>query len=258
MDFTKREFEMSENEIYERFAKWLGKSWFGVPESPDSMEIIKARYTAEEADFLTGMPYKLTKLADLSELKQIDESELGVLLDDMAQKGLVWRSVYEDGVRYSLNDLFFVIMRSTFWPGREDKTSVSVAKQTNKYYYSGLFEDLNKMSLGGLRTVPIHTTVEDTREIRPYEDVVAILDKFEYFTVSACPCRQRKKLDPDYEESKKPSEVCLHFDDLGRYIVGSGMGREITREETEAILKKSANAGLVHGVSNWEQKPDTI
>ncbi len=204
------------------------------------------------------MPYRPTKLSEIAVLKQLDETELGDRLDNMARKGLVRRSVGEDGARYALNDLFFLIMRSTFWPGREDETTVNVARQTNTYYYSGMFTDFNKMTVGGLRTVPIKTTVEDTREIRPYEDVVGLLDRFEYYTVSDCPCRQRKKQDPDYEESKKPLEVCLHFDDLGKYIVENGMGREINREETEAILEKSAKAGPVHGVSNWEQKPDTI
>jgi len=55
-----------------------------------------------------------------------------------------------------------------------------------------------------------------------------------------------------------PLEVCLHFDALGRYIVENDMGREITREETEEILAKSAKAGLVHALSNWQDKPDTI
>lgn len=36
------------------------------------------------------------------------------------------------------------------------------------------------------------------------------------------------------------------------------MGREITREETEEILRQSAEAGLVHGVSNMQEGPDTI
>ena len=35
------------------------------------------------------------------------------------------------------------------------------------------------------------------------------------------------------------------------------MGRQISRKEAGEILRKSAEAGLVHGVSNWQQ-PDTI
>jgi len=40
--------------------------------------------------------------------------------------------------------------------------------------------------------------------------------------------------------------------------VENGMGREITKEETFDILKKAADEGLVHGLSNWKEKPDTI
>jgi Pyruvate/2-oxoacid:ferredoxin oxidoreductase delta subunit len=59
-------------------------------------------------------------------------------------------------------------------------------------------------------------------------------------------------------ESPFPTEVCLHFNELGKYIVNNGLGREIAREETLEILKKAADAGLVHGISNTEENPETI
>jgi len=40
--------------------------------------------------------------------------------------------------------------------------------------------------------------------------------------------------------------------------VENGMGREITRRETEEILRRSAELGLIHGISNQQEKPDTI
>ena len=51
-------------------------------------------------------------------------------------------------------------------------------------------------------------------------------------------------------------ENCLHFNELGRYIVKNGLGREITKEETLEILKEAADAGLVHGLQNTEEAPD--
>ena len=36
------------------------------------------------------------------------------------------------------------------------------------------------------------------------------------------------------------------------------LGREITKEETLEILKNAADAGLVHGISNMEENPDTL
>jgi len=133
-----------------------------------------------------------------------------------------------------------------------------MAPLANKYAYSGFFDEYANTRAKGLRALPIHEVIEDKRQIMPYDEVAKVLDSREYYAVSVCPCRHRHNIDPDYAESTYPMEVCLHFDRLGRYTVESGMGREITREEADEILRKSAEAGLVHGVSPWEEGVDTI
>jgi formate hydrogenlyase subunit 6/NADH:ubiquinone oxidoreductase subunit I len=65
-------------------------------------------------------------------------------------------------------------------------------------------------------------------------------------------------VDPDSAECKHPEEVCLHFGNLAHYLVDNGMGREITKEEAQDILKVAADAGLVHAISNWQKDADTI
>lgn len=246
-------------EIYEKFIEWLGKTWWGLPESDQLMPIIKARYTVEEAEFLTGMPFSGSTLEELAEAKKRDPKELGPWLDDLARKGIIFRRQSGDSTRYSLNDSYFVFLRSSFWPGKDDdEASRKMAPHVNKYFFDGFYDQYVTVHAKGLRALPIQQTIEDTRQILPYEDVVQVLDNFEYFTVSTCPCRQRKKLDDESHTCRKPMGNCLHFDILGRYCVENDMGREITREEAEQILKESADAGLVHGVSNWREKPDTI
>jgi len=249
---------MSDQEIYQKFIEWLGKTWWGLPQSEHLMPMIQARYLVEEADFLTGMPFAGTTLDDLAKAKGRDPQELRPYLDTLAAKGVIWRSEKDGTFRYSLNDSYFVFFRSSFWPQLEDEASREIARHTNKYFYDGFYDQYITAHAKGLRTLPIHKTIEDTRQILPYEDVVQVLDNFEYFTVSACPCRHRKNLDDDSHTCQKPVGNCLHFDALGRYCVENGLGREITREETEQILKESADAGLVHGISNWHDKPDTI
>lgn len=249
---------MSEQEIYEKFIEWLGKTWWGLPDSNQLMPMIKARYTVEEAEFLTGMPFKGSTLEELAEAKGRDPGELGPWLDEMARKGIIFRSQRADSIRYSLNDSFFVFLRSAFWPGNDDEDSRKMAPHVNRYYFDGFYDQYVTVHAKGLRALPINRTIEDTRQILPYEDVVQVLDKFEYFTVSTCPCRHRKNLDDESHTCQKPMGNCLHFDTLGRYCVENGLGREITRQEAEQILKESADAGLVHGISNWREKPDTI
>ncbi len=249
---------MSEEETYEHLRDWLKKTWYAVPEAEELLPLIKATYTPEEASLLTGMPFKGMNLEELAEMKQVEPEELRQRLDEMAEKGQVFRTVKGDTVRYSLNDAFFVDYRSAFWPGRTDERTKAIAPLANQYYYHGLWDQWDHTRHKGLRTLPVQGTIDDTREILPYEEVLKVLDQHDYFTVSICPCKHRKNMDPDFADCEYPTEVCLHFGRLGHYIVENGMGREITRQETEEILRKSAEAGLVHGVSNMQEAPDTL
>ncbi len=83
-----------------------------------------------------------------------------------------------------------------------------------------------------------------------YEDVLQYVEREEYHSVSSCACRHRHNVDPNVETCKHDTETCLHFGKLGYYMFQQGMGRQITRDETLVILKRAADAGLVHGISN--------
>jgi electron transport complex protein RnfB len=248
---------MSE-ELYKAFIDWLRKTWWELPEGGDLIPMIRARYTPEEARFLTGMSFSGKTLQQIAEARGTTPDSLAVTLDALVKKGLVYSYRGGDTTRYRLNDAFFVFLRSAFWSGGTDAGTKAIAPLVNRYYMNGMFEQYGDVEAKGLRALPINETIEDTREVRPYEDVVRVIDDRDYYAVSICPCRHRHNIDPDVPDCKHPDEVCLHFDELGRYTVEYGMGREITRDEALAILKKSAEAGLVHGVSNWEKEPDTI
>jgi len=196
-------------------------------------------------------------------MKQMDPVDLNRRLDALAKKGLVYRTVKGESIRYKVNDSFFIYYRSAFWAGRSDARIRAMAPLVNQYYYHGFFDQYDLTHLKGLRVLPVQEAIEDTRQILPYEEVVKVLDSVEYFTVSTCPCRHRKNIDPDSPNCEYPGpagsiEVCLHFGRLGHYIVENGLGREITRRETEEILRQCAEAGLVHAMSNQQEGVDTI
>ncbi|NVM25534.1 MAG: 4Fe-4S binding protein [Desulfobacterales bacterium] len=249
---------MSEKEIYGRFIDWMNQTWWGLPEADELMPLIMARYTPEEAALLTGIPFSGRNLEELAEMKRMDPADLDLKLHALAKKGAVFRTVRPETVRYSLNDSFFVFYRSAFWSGRTDEDSKAMAPLMNKYHLHGFMDQYAEVHTKGLRALPIEKTIQDTRHILPYEDVVKVLDAQEYFSVSTCPCKHRKNLDPDSPNCRHPTEVCLHFGRLGQYIDEHGLGRQITREEARDILAQAAESGLVHGVSNWQHGVDTI
>ncbi len=249
---------MGKEEIYRGLIDWLNQSWWGLPESAELIPLIKARYTPEEASLLTGIPFSGKTLQELAQMKEMDPVELGVLLDSLAGKGVVFRSLQDQTVRYALNDSFFVFLRSAFWRGRKDEAGEAIASLMNRYFLQGFFDPFAGSPVSGLRTLPIRETIEDPRSILPYEDVAQFLEAQDYCTVSTCPCRHRKNLDPESPDCKHPTENCLHFGRLGHYLVENGLGREITRQDAHKILREAAESGLVHGLSNQQRGADTI
>lgn len=249
---------MTDDKIYREFIDWLGRTWWKLQESEDLMPVIKAWYSPEEAALLTGMPFSSRSLEELAGNKGMDPAELDYRLHQLAQKGVVFRAKKGDTVRYSLNDSFFVFLRSAFWPGGEDEAAREMAPLVNRYFKSAFMDQYADVHVKGLRALPIQKTIADTRRILPYEDVAQVLDQLDYFSVSVCPCRHRHNLDPDHQECDHPTEVCLHFGRLGRYIDDHGLGRNITLKNAHEILALAADSGLVHGVSNWRQGVDTI
>jgi NAD-dependent dihydropyrimidine dehydrogenase PreA subunit len=249
---------MSANEIYSRFIAWLDKGWWHLPASEHLLSSIKAFFTPEEAALLTGFPFKPTELKELANLKGLEPDDLAAKLNALARKGAVWRTERGGSILYNLNDAFFIFFRGPFSAIHLDQAAMAMAPPLNRYFLEGLMDQLAPVHTKPLRTIPIAKTVEDPRRIMPYEDVMAVVESQDFLSLSNCACRQRKRVDPDSAQCEHPEEVCLHFGDLAHYLVDNGLSRQITKEEAKDVLKVTADAGLVHAVSNRQKGVDTI
>lgn len=74
--------------------------------------------------------------------------------------------------------------------------------------------------------------------------------------MATCPCCHRKNLGPDTPSCKFPTDNCLHFGDLARYMVERGLVREITRRDAREKLEEAAEVRSVDGISNWRKGVD--
>ncbi len=248
---------MSEQEVYFRLIDWLKQHWLPLPDTDKLIPIVKAAFTPEEASLLIGIPFSGRNLEELAEIKQMDPAELRQRLDALAKKGAIFRTVEGNTINYSIKGANFILNRANFWSGRADERTKTMAPLANQYY-PHFFDVYKHTHHKVLRALPIEGTIEDTRQILPYEEVAKVLDIKEYFCVATCACRHRKNLTPDLPSCKYSTENCLHFDRLAHYIVENDLGREITREEAHEILRKSAEEGLVHGLDNYQKGAETI
>jgi len=247
------------DDAYKQFIEHMNSWIYGFPDSKYLLPMLKMRITPEEAELLSKIPFLPHTIEQLSNRLELPQDQLMEELNKFARKGIAFRAVGRTAIRYSLRDSLFMFYRMPGWKGEEKEWDNKLAPLLNNYYTEAYGEVFLGHPTKGLRTVPINKTIENNTKIMPYEEIVKIIENFEYYTVATCACRQRRRLDPKYEDNcKHETENCLHFDLLGKYKVQNGIGREITKEETLEILKRAADAGLIHGVSNSLEKMDTI
>jgi electron transport complex protein RnfB len=247
-------------DVYEELIEWLKQYDEGLTHSDDMVALMKARYTPEDAALLTGIPIRYNAIEDLAELKGMSVEELQPRLDALARKGVVWKVFKYGKTRYRICDTYTIFYRSVYWGGGRNSEHYTMAPFLNRTFET-YFERFADSHTKGLRTLPIETTVGDTRGILPFEDVLKVLDDQDYFCVGNCSCKAKHNLDPDHENcSHYPyEENCVHFGNFARYMVENGHGRELSREECRDVLLRCADEGMVHGVSNWlEPAVDTI
>jgi H+/Na+-translocating ferredoxin:NAD+ oxidoreductase subunit B len=237
-----------------RFRTWL----FDLPEGETLQPMMTERFTPEEAAFLAAIPFLAHTLPQLADRMGRPAEALLADMQPYLEKGLIYEKESKVGALYSLSDQLFMFYRMPGWKGEDDDWNRRLAPLINQYYTQNYLHDFMGHPTKGLRAIPVAGTVPDTRQILPYEDVLAYVEQEDYHTVSTCACRHRHNLDPESEPCRHEMLNCLHFGKLGRYIVKYGMGKEITREETLEILKDAADAGLVHGISNSKKGMDTI
>ena len=249
---------MDKEKAYQDLIKHTNNWLFEMPENDLLMELLEMRFTPEEAAFLSKFPHFPHTLEELSERLEVPANELEKSLEPMIYKGFIYKLEVKTAVRYTFTDPIFFFGRLPGWRGVDDEFNRKFAPLFNKYYDQYMGADFLGHPTKGLRAIPVAKTVEDSRQIAPYDDVVAFVEKEDYHTVSYCPCRHGHNMDPANEPCPHEQEVCLHFGKLGRYIVNHGMGREITKQETLEILKRCADAGLVHAISNTKHGMDTI
>ncbi|GAH96858.1 unnamed protein product, partial [marine sediment metagenome] len=79
------------------------------------------RFTPEEAEFLSKIPFLPHTAEELSEKVGIPVVKLTEKLDVFAQKGMIFRVEGRSAIRYSLPDSLFLFYRSIGWAGLDDE-----------------------------------------------------------------------------------------------------------------------------------------
>lgn len=248
---------MEDAKLYEKLAKHLDQGVIGSPKSPALLEIIKILFPIDQAEIAVKLPMQNRTLSELKELFPKKTEALEDILNSMAKRGTVYTSQRPGQERkYRLLPSVVGWAETPFWPGKDTEHTRKLAPLWLKYREEAFGEELTRGDMPVMRVVPVSRTLQDSREVLPFDALKPKIEAASYRAVAYCPCRMMKR--SVGEGCEYTLENCLHFGSMGRYMVEHAMAREITAEETLKILKEANQEGLVHIIDNVEGHMSTI
>ena len=107
------------------------------------------------------------------------------------------------------------------------------------------------VGIGLMRVIPIESAIDGNSRKASYEEVSYYLNENTIFSVSDCSCRTvREAMGEGCGHLKE--DMCIQLGHAAEYYIRTGRGREITREEAFAIIKRAEENGLMHQIPNTD------
>lgn len=246
--------------VYQKLRKRLDRYPIGAPESKTMYDILKTIYTTEEAEVASKMPMRFSTLEDLSKKINKEKKKLELVLENMAEKGLVFDFERNAKKYYMLSPTVvgffeFSLMRVT------DKFNQEKLAKLYKKLFHGDDIFLNNVFQGETqigRTLINETTLveEDYAEILDYEKASYIVDSAKKFSVGLCYCRHKSLHNGD--KCKFELENCMSFNKSADFLIRRGIAKEISKTQAKEIFEQSRSVGLVQIGDNVQRNLNYI
>jgi ferredoxin len=233
-----------EKSSYKKLAERLDALPNGFPPTEDGVELrmLEKLFTPEEAELASQL--RLTREIPEQVARRLGRETAGVraLLKGMAHKGLIAAGKAEGGLGYGL--LPFVVGIYENQAGNIDKEFALLFES----YYKQAFAKVMTTQPQYHRVIPVNESIKVDMEVRPFESAADLINHAQAWGVLDCICRVQKALIG--EGCDHPLDVCMTLANTPNAFDSNPVIRALTREESLATLKRAADAGLVHSVSN--------
>ncbi len=234
----------------------LHKNPIGAPPAEELFEILRLRFTEEEAEIGARMPMTPAPLEKISRRIGQEPDRLEAKLERMAEKGLVLDFELNGTRFYMLAPTVIGFFEFTFMRLHKDLPNKKLADLLSSYMFDN--PEFAQHAFGGNtqigRTLVHEKTLSDEirAEILPYEQTTEILKKAELRAVSLCYCRHKALHHGN--PCKKPMEVCTSLNDSADWVIRRGYGREVSAEEALDIAAMTRDNCMVHIGDNVQNR----
>jgi electron transport complex protein RnfB len=237
---------MSE-EIYGRLREFLDKLPGGYPATDVGIEIriLKKLFSPEDAELVMKLKPQPEELSSIAERLGIGEAEAGEKLEDLAKRGLIFRTREGDKVAYQAFQ--FIVGIYEFQLPYLDREFSEMMEE----YFPYLGMSLGVLKTKQLRVAPVDSSVDALPTVAPYNNIREMVKKEKLILNNPCICRKEQELLGN--KCDRPRDLCFSFGKFAQYGLDNGTGTQVTPEEALELLDKAEEAALVMSPSNTQE-----
>jgi Fe-S-cluster-containing hydrogenase component 2 len=247
---------MENGNVHEALAEHMACLSMGPVPNERLVDILKANFSDEEARAAlcvpnTCIPLKLTAIDAITPPKGMSKETLIDLLEGLAARGLLISGMVDGVPGYTLLHLGFGFPQTFFWKGEDTPHSRAMAGMLAKYFNPKMSRERHDTDPKAYRYIPIGKSIKNLPQgVLPYNEMEKVIADARVIALGHCPCRMGFVLAG--RGCKHPTEVCMKFNDMARFVIDKGFAREISKEEAMGVIRLSEEMGLVHFVDNAE------
>ncbi len=225
-------------------------------EDPEYILLDRSLESDEQAEIMLKMGLRKPKtLQEIARITGKDEKHVEELLEKAAATGAI--EYHRENPQRE--KLYYVQL---FVPGIAEMTNMvrwqfdkypELGEQFNKMTYLPLAGKTHLMPPGGagigMHVIPVEKAIGMEKSSLPIEHISHWLDKYNNFSVGYCSCRNARRVTGE-GSGEIQDDCCIGLGDYADYLVETGKGRYITKEEVLQICQRAEDNGYVHQITN--------
>jgi Pyruvate/2-oxoacid:ferredoxin oxidoreductase delta subunit len=243
---------MAEN-VYHALCETLAKRRGRYPgkDIPEFYALVGELFTPEEAEVYNAIPKGYHPAEAIAKVLGKEATAVSRILEGMADKGLCTAGSMGEMTFYGAPTFVPGIFEFQFMRGTNSERDKKIARLIHAYKAAvDTGQGPVKITYPTTRVIPVDRKIQTDNAIHTYHQVASYIEKYHPLAVSTCFCRHEAKLIDEKDDCGNPDEVCMQFGMGAQFVIDRKLGRQISKEEAFAILKKSEEAGLVHASIN--------
>ena len=226
-------------------------------EDPEYIILNRALESDEQAEIMLKMGLRQPKtLEEIAKITGKDPKHVEELLEKACMTGAV--EYHRENPQHEKQ--YYV---QVFVPGIAEMTNM-VLWQVEKYpELAECFDKMTYLPLAGkthlippggdgigMHVIPVEKAIASENTSLSIEHISHWLDKYDgKLSVGYCSCRNARRLFNE-GSGEIQDDCCIGLGDFAEYLVETGKGRPITKEEALAICQRAEDNGYVHQTTN--------